>query len=148
MYGLQSTNCDKDKVSKTIYSWNPVKGDYDACQLDVDLSPGQCLEVVKAAWVFNGGNDCNMNSILGVAADYNISLASGWNMLSVLPQWEYKKISDIIPERCGFLLGWAYDAVEGWKQIDKDAYPNSIPASRVGKGFWAYIGNSCSFLAG
>ena len=150
LYSLQSTNCDKDKVSKTVYSYNPAKNDYDTCELSNDLSTNQCpgFEIVKATWVYNFGNKCQLYSKLSLPPDYNISLERGWNMLAVQPQWEVKKVSDIIPERCGFIVGWAYDSVEGWLLIDQDTYLTNAPASRVGRGFWASVDNSCTLLSG
>ena len=151
LYGLQSTTCDKSQIYKTILSYNPAKGDYDVCQLTADLSSGQCLEFVRAAWVLNLGKKCTMFSLPGVANDYNIKLSSGWNMLAVLPQWEDKRVSQIIPQACGFRGGWAYNSTD-WTPIDQNTALGTVldndPTRYPGKGFWAYADNDCSFLAG
>ncbi|MBI2175900.1 hypothetical protein HYU40_00935 [Candidatus Woesearchaeota archaeon] len=99
LYGLESTECDKGKVDKTIYNWNPVKNDYDACKLDDNLNPGQCIEIVRAVWVYTILDEkCDMHSRLGVAPAYPISLVRGWNMLAVQPEWINRKVSDVVPK--------------------------------------------------
>jgi len=86
------------------------------------------------------------------ATSYDISLASGWNLISLpVTPTNWTSVSGVLDSVDGQVESvWTYDAVEGkWYSYSAEGVDiNAINSMEAGKGYWLKMGDTAGSLTG